>query len=247
MSGRFTWFDLMTGDPAAASDWYAQHMAWGTQAWDGPMAYTMFTQGDETFGGAMQLPEEAAKMGAPPHWLGYVGVADVDGAVARAGELGGRVMRPGTDIPGVGRFAILADPEGAVFAVFRSTGGDDGQAKVLAWCELAAEDPDAVWPFYEGLLGWRKTDAMDMGDMGTYQMFGVEGSMGGMMRRVPGMPVSAWTYYFRTDDTHSRTATLVDAGATLIMGPREVPGGDFISVLTDPQGAVLAIYSPKPA
>lgn len=246
MSGRFTWFDLMTPDPAAAAAWYAANMGWGTQAWDGPMAYTMFTHGGTTFGGAMQLPEQAVQMGAPPHWLGYVAVDDVDAAVARAPELGGSVRMPGTDIPEVGRFAVLADPDGAVFAVFRSASGGDGQSPALAWAELACDDPDRAWAFYEGLLGWKKTDAMDMGDMGTYQMFGTEGgTMGGMMRRAPMMPACAWTYYFRTDDTHRRTETLTGAGAKLIMGPHEVPGGDFISIVVDPQGAVLAVHSPK--
>src|SRR5688500_1201951 len=119
MAGQFTWFDLSTDDNAASVRFYTQLLGWTTEAWAGG-AYTMFKSGDKTFGGVMPLADEAKKMGAPPHWMGYVTVDDVDRAAGRAKELGGRVFVPGTDIPNVGRFAVVADPAGAVLALFAS-------------------------------------------------------------------------------------------------------------------------------
>ena len=119
--GRFTWYDLMTTDPAAAQSFYTGLIGWGTQQWEGgSMPYTMWTNRDTPMGGLMELPEEARKQGAPPHWLAYVATPDLDATVSRAQELGAKVYVPRTEIPDSGAFAVLADPQGAVFAVYSS-------------------------------------------------------------------------------------------------------------------------------
>src|SRR5688500_5963909 len=141
MSGNFVWFDLASDDPAASIAFYTQLMGWTTESWGGG-EYSMFKGGERTFGGVMPLQDEAKKMGAPPHWLGYVSVENVDQACEKATSLGGRVFVPGTDIPNVGRFAVLADPAGAVFAVFSSPAPAGGAApepqRAVSWCELAS-------------------------------------------------------------------------------------------------------------
>ena len=119
--GRFVWFDLMTGDPVAAVDFYTELVGWSTQPWEGGDApYTMWSNGDTPLGGVVQLPEEVKATGAPPHWISYVAVADVKQTADRAAELGGQVMQPPTEIPSVGTFAVIQDPQGAVFALHSS-------------------------------------------------------------------------------------------------------------------------------
>ncbi len=196
MASRFTWFDLMTTDPAAAIAFYGTTLGVGTQVWDGPMPYTMFTRDGVPFGGVMQLPEVAKAMGAPSHWLGYVGVTDLVESLAKAVSLGATVLVPSTEVPNSGRFAVLSDPQKAVFALYQSLTGGGGANKAVSWHELVNDDVEAGIAFYGALFGWNKTSAMDMGPMGTYQMFG-EGtdSFGGMMKRPPGMPSNAWSYY----------------------------------------------------
>jgi predicted enzyme related to lactoylglutathione lyase len=121
--GRFVWYDLMTTDPAAAPDFYRNVIGWTTTEWDGPMPYTMFQRdGDVQIGGIMQLPDEAQAQGAPPHWLVYIGANDVDATVDQAKQAGAETRVEPTDVPNVGRFAVLADPQGANFGTLMTFG-----------------------------------------------------------------------------------------------------------------------------
>lgn len=187
--GRFVWHELMTTDPDAAVDFYPAVLGWGTQAWEGgEQPYTMWTVGEAPLGGVMELPAEAREQGAPPHWLPYIETPDVDRTAARAQELGGRLLVPPTDIPSVGRFAVIADPHGAVFAGFRSENEMPGQDEPPAvgqfsWNELAADDWRAAAQFYGDLFGWETKNEHDMGEMGVYRVYGRPGSevpLGGM-------------------------------------------------------------------
>src|SRR3982751_260873 len=109
--GRFVWYDLKTPDPAGAQTFYTKVAGWGTQPWP-DLNYTMFTANGVPIGGI--VPPGAASDTGPPSWLAYITVTDVDAAVKQGASLGGRTLMPGTDIPSVGRFAVLADPQGAV-------------------------------------------------------------------------------------------------------------------------------------
>src|ERR1700722_9635858 len=118
-TGSFVWYDLLTTDVAASVAFYTHVMGWTTQVWgEGGGAYTMWVSDQGPLGGTMVLPEEARKMGAPPHWMGNVTVADVDATVALVRRLGGRTLREPEDIPTVGRFALIADPHGATISAF---------------------------------------------------------------------------------------------------------------------------------
>lgn len=250
MNGTFCWFDLSTTDAEAAQRFYASLFGWTTESHRmGPdMTYTMWKRGDTTFGGVMTLADEAKQMGAPPHWLGYVLVADVDQAAEKCTSLGGRVFVPPADIPGAGRFAVLADPHGAAFAVYGHSGEEPaGPAPEMpvSWHECYTNDLESCWSFYEAMFGWHKTEAMDMGpEMGIYQMYGVGGkTLGGMSVKPKDMPVAAWLYYFHVDSAEATTAKAKELGATVIHGPMEVPGGDWITMFMDPQGAMFAVHS----
>jgi predicted enzyme related to lactoylglutathione lyase len=249
--GRFVWFDLMTTEPAAAIGFYSGLVGWGTQEWtDASMAYTMFANGQTPFGGVMQLPPEARANGAAPHWLAYVAVADVDRTVARATKLGGRVVHTPTDIPSVGRFAVIQDPQGAMIAVYRSLteSADCGPQQPVpgdfCWHELATTDHRAACDFYAELFGWEKHDAMDMGDAGVYQIYGRSGQpLGGMFDKpseMPGPP--AWLSYITVPDVRTAVERVSELGGRVLHGPAEVPGG-MIAQCMDPQGAMFALHS----
>jgi predicted enzyme related to lactoylglutathione lyase len=250
--GRFVWFDLMTTDPKAARRFYGDLIGWTLEEWEGgEQPYTMFSNGGTTLGGSMLLPQEALDAGVPPHWLGYVGVADVDATVAQATGMGGKVVVPGTDIPTVGRFAVLADPQGAVLAVFTPTGelpGHEGMAEIgeFSWHELLATEHRAALAFYSALFGWEPTEAMDMGEMGIYQMYGRPGhdlTMGGMMDKPAEMPEPGWLFYVRVPDAAAAVDRVRELGGQVIFGPMDVPGGDSVAQCIDPQGGVFAVHS----
>ena len=249
--GRFVWFDLMTKDAQGATAFYTETIGWKTQTWEGPMDYTMWVVGEQPVGGVMPLPKEAE--GVPPHWIGYAKVDDVDAKVALVKELGGTVHRPGDDIPEVGRFAIVADPQGATFALFSSLRDDDqidpSTPGAFSWSELNTTDYEAAWKFYSKLLGWDPTSDFEMGEMGTYKMFthagGGQKSMGGMSNAAKAMNMPAhWLYYVTVDDIDAAVSRVKSQGGKILNGPMDIPGEveSKIAQCMDPQGAAFALY-----
>jgi len=250
--GCFVWYELMTTDTEGAKAFYGQVVGWGTRDAPGGLPYTLFTTGEMPVAGLMDLPKEARAMGAPPGWIGYVAVADVDAAADRAKRLGATVHVPPQDIPNIGRFAILADPQRAVFALFR--GADSGKYEPpapgtpgqIGWHELLAADWERAFDFYAALFGWQKADAIDMGGMGTYQLFAAGGPpIGGMFNKPPMVPAPFWLYYFRVGDIDAAAGRVTGGGGQVLNGPMEVPGGDWILNAVDPQGAHFSLHARK--
>jgi predicted enzyme related to lactoylglutathione lyase len=168
-------------------------------------------------------------------------------------QLGGRVHKQPEDIPTVGRFAVVQDPFGASFAIFTpkppagSPEPKKGPIGDFSWFELYTPNPEGAWKFYQTLFGWEKTSAMDMGEMGVYQMFGRGGGIpnGGIMTPPPGAP-AAWMPYAMVKDAKAAAATATANGGKIVNGPMEVPGGDWIATGMDPQGAMFSVHSLKP-
>ena len=187
-------------------------------------------------------------MGAPPSWLGYVEVDDVDKTTAQAKDLGATIYVAPRDVPNVCRFAVIADPQKAVIGLMKwanpmpETPVEPGTPGRIGWHELATTDWEKGYAFYNALFGWQKTDAMDMGAMGTYQMFSTGGpTVGGMFNKPPVVPATFWLYYFNVGDFDAAVERLKAAGGEVINGPMQVPGGSWIVQAKDPQGAMFAL------
>jgi len=259
--GRFVWYDLMTPDPDAAAEFYSKVAGWGSQAWEGGEAgdgsgpYMMWTAGEKAIGGRAKLPEEAIAQGAPPHWLAYVTVPDAAAVARRTEEAGGEILMGPETMEGVGTVIVLKDPQGAVFAPFTPADGPEGEVEPpsighFSWHELYTTDHEAAFAFYKEVFGWEKTDSMDMGEMGIYQMFGPETDVGfpygGMMNKPSFMPAPPhWLYYIMVPDIGVASACVTELGGQILQGPMEVPGGDMITMCMDPQGAAFALHSLK--
>lgn len=247
--GRFVWYELMTTEPEAAKAFYTELVGWTVQRWeDAQMDYAIWQAGDQGVGGVMALPEPAKAAGAPPHWMPYVDVADLDAAVAEVERLGGEIVVPPMAIPNVGRFATFRDPQGAHLSLHEGLQTEEVQAwepptglGAFVWHELYSPDPDAALAFYQALFGWEVSQVMDMGEMGAYTIFGKGGTdLGGIMRAPDGQP-PAWLSYTAVDEIDERARRAQELGATLIMGPMDVPGGGRIAMFLDPQGAAFAL------
>ena len=250
--GRYTWYELMTTDTKAAKVFYGKVLGWGTQEMPNPaMPYTLFTLAERPVAGLMTLPEQARAMGAPPSWVGYVGVDDVDATTQEITRLGGKIYMKPTDIPEVGRFAVVADPQGATFALLTRTDPAQGQAAPgtpgrAGWHELMAVDWEQAFAFYSKLFGWQKGEPVNMGEMGTYQLFTIGGeAIGGMFNKPPMLPVPFWLYYFNVADIEAAGRRITAAGGRVMMGPHQVPTGSWIIHAQDPQGAMFALVGPK--
>jgi len=247
-SGYFVWYDLMTTDPKAAMEFYTKVMGWGTQDWPSPMPYTMWTVDGNPIGGVAKQNEEQGK--APPHWLASVAVKDVDRSVERVKELGGSVHFGPDDIPDTGRFAVIQDPQGAFIGLYQGREDPGAPEKPtrgkFSWHELTTSDHNAAFDFYAGLFGWAKTTSFDMEGLGTYQMYGKDGrDFGGMFTKPADMPMpTAWLSYVMVDDVKRTAERITELGGKIINGPMEVPGGDWIAVGIDPQGATFAVHAP---
>ena len=246
--GRFVWYELLTTDMEAAKAFYTDVVGWGTRDASMPgLPYTLFTAGETSVSGLMDLPEDARKMDAKPSWIGYVGITDVDATVARIKQLGGAVHVPPLDILNKSRFSIVADPQMATLALFKwLQPGDEQPAQPykrghVSWHELLADDWEKAWPFYSEIFGWQKAETDD-GPMGTYQLFFAGGeTIGGMFTKPPTVPVPFWLYYFNVGDINAAVKRVEAGSGQILRGPSEVPGGTLVVHCMDPQGAIFAL------
>ena len=255
-AGRFIWYELMTADTKAAEAFYTSVVGWSASDAGMPgMPYTIFARGEAMIAGLMAMPEAVRKQGGQPAWSGYIAVDDVDAAVERVRRLGGVVHMAPTEVPGVGRFAVAADPQGAVFLPFRPLPPPTppvvpapGSLGTIGWRELYSSDWEKAFAFYSAMFGWTKDQAMDMGAMGTYQLFATadgQPAIGGMFNKPAQVPVDFWLYYFVIDEIDAAGERVKANGGKVVYGPMEVPGGAFIVQCLDPQGAMFALTGPR--
>ena len=254
-SGSFAWYDLMTTNPAAAETFYKKVIGWNAMpAGVGDRPYTLLSVGAVNVGGLMPIPPDALAQGATPCWTGYLLVDDVDASATRVEAAGGKIQRPPEDIPGVLRFCIVADPHGAAFILFKGYSTEPPAELApdapgnIGWSELHAGDGVSDFAFYSKLFGWTKVQAMDMGPMGTYQTFAMDGTAkaaGGMMTKTPETPAPYWLYYINVEALDTAAARVVEAGGAIPFPAHQVPTGQWIAQCTDPQGARFALLAAK--
>ncbi len=249
---HFIWYELMTTDVEAAAVFYGAVVGWSAGPSGQPgQDYRQWSIAGETIGGLMAIPPDTTGTGMPPVWAGYVNVEDVDASVASLTAAGGAVHMAPWSIPGVGRMALVSDPQGALFYVMAPTG--EGRSPSFdperpghgAWNELHTIEWRAAMDFYGAQLGWRASDAVDMGPMGAYQLFNDGGGDIGGMFNSAAVPRPMWLYYFRVDDITAAKARVEAAGGAVLDGPSPVPGGGWILRARDPQGALFALTGPN--
>ena len=251
-TGRIVWYENLSHDSKKARAFYSKLLGWGEMPTPGNNDYTMFTRDGVPLAGAFQMPAGDAMKDVPAHWLMYVGVADVDAAVKKATGLGAKAIVPPNDVPNMGRFSVLEDPQGACFALWTPAPGQPAQgepepAKVgeFSWHELGTDDLDKALEFYGKMFGWEKRERHDMGEMGPYQLWSRPGTpwpLGGAFNRPKEMPVNAWILYISVADINAAVARVKQLGGQVLMGPMEVPGGDTIAQCVDTNGAVFAVH-----
>jgi uncharacterized protein len=250
--GKFVWYDQMSNDLPGAETFYSKVVGW-TLAPNTMNAqkYTLLKTGETMVGGLMPIPDDAAKMGVRPAWMGYIAVDDVKTYADKVKAAGGAIHRPPTEIPNIGTFAVAGDPSGAGFLLFKGDGDqaptqDPTKPGFIGWHELHGGDPEKSFAFYSGLFGWTKGETMPMGAMGNYQIFNTKGQQGGgMMKKMDQEPMAHWLYYITVDAIDAAQERVKSAGGQVINGPMQVPGGMWIINGLDPQGAMFALVAPK--
>ena len=239
--GLFVWHELKTPDANAAHSFYSKAIGWKSQPWEEDPSYVMFA--------ARRGPVGATTSGngTDPHWLPYIGTGDIEKTVKQAQEQGGSVVTDIDSLASGSRYAVLKDPFGASFGVYESA-EDYGtmtppQPGEHSWHELMTGDFRAAFDFYSSLFGWQKMDEHDMGELGTYMTWGLNGrELGGMFKAMEGAP-PAWLGYVHVKDVQQTARKVKSAGGKVVLGPMEVPGGDWIVTAVDPQGAMFAAHA----
>lgn len=244
--GKFVWHELLSADTAGAVAFYPKVVSWKAQPWERDSAYTLWVSKSGPVGAVLDMPGGAT---GAPHWLAYVAVADVAETVSKARSLGGTVLKDATEIPEVGTYAVLADPQGAEFAVYKSAGEHDHASSGsgdFSWHELATSDAEAAMRFYTQLLNWQVGPKHDMGPAGAYHLFLHGGNQyGGIYKAMHG-EAPGWLCYVKVDDVDKAASAVKAAGGRVINGPMEVPGGSWVAQVLDPDGAAFAVHEEKP-
>lgn len=257
--GAFIWYELMTSDADAAARFYGDVVGWQIDARAAPeadMDYRMINRSDGgQNGGVLQLSADMQANGAFPIWLPYFHVADVDAAISAMEADGAKLIMPAVDHE-VGRFAMLADPQGVLFYLMKPippAGHEDmasdvcapNTAQRVAWNELSSPDLAATIAFYGKHCGFTFDNTMPMGPAGDYCFIDHHGqTLGGVMQRPGGLDADGpaqWLFYFRVPDVRAARAAIEAGGGTPVMGPHPVPGGDHVVVALDPQGARFGV------
>ena len=255
--GEFIWYELMTPDPGRAKAFYEEVVGWTIDADPLPgIDYHMIRASDGFAGGILKRSADDSAGGARPGWIGYFGVDDVDAASAAIVSDGGHQHMSPTDIPNVGRLAMLSDPQGALFYIMRGASAERSIAYQrmgmghVSWNELLTTDDAAALTFYERHFNIGKIGAMPMGEMGDYSFISNDGksgqddAIGAVMRVPPGAPMG-WNFYFRVPDIEIARSRVEAGGGTLISGPMEVPGGEQVLQAMDPDGVIFGLVAPK--
>ena len=250
MHGQYVWYELMTPDVEAARKFYSPFTGWGTQAFD--PNYTMWTTKGVPFGGIARIGPEERQRGIPPSWMPYIESTNVDETARLATSLGGKVLEGPRDIPNAGRYAVVQDPQGATFGVYKSSRPSqswDGTPVPgrFSWHELMTTDYRKAFDFYQRLFGWEKTGEMDMGGGNAYFMYGKGKPFGGIFNRHGDMAGMRpfWLCYIFVNDLQKAFDAARLAGAQVQRPPMDIPGGGRIAILGDPQGAAFALHEER--
>lgn len=260
--GGCIWYELMTDDVDTARDFYRAVIGWEIAEEGMPLpnggTYRMILRSDGGMaGGVLSLTDAMVAGGARPGWMGYIHHHDVDAAADAICAAGGAVHMPAMDMPGVGRMAMVADPQGATFYILSPTpppGNPEAKSDVFdpakpqhfRWNELWSTDPQAATGLYTSLFGWTQEGSMPMGPMGDYLFIQKDGAgIGAIGHARPDGEGARWQYFAGVDDIDRATQAVTDAGGTLLGEPMQIPGGEYSLYAHDPQGATIGLVGPR--
>jgi predicted enzyme related to lactoylglutathione lyase len=250
-TGRFVWHELHTSDRTKAMSFYSKLLGWETKEVSmGPgEPYTLCLMGGQDLAG---ITKSMAPANVPPHWLPYLASEDVDAITEKIKKHGGKVISAPMDIPNVGRFAVVSDPQGAVFAVYKGARPYPEEPErppvgAFCWDELYSTDPAASAKFYADVFGY-SIEESDMGPMGIYRVLKRGDRMtAGVMKPPPDAPqASHWLTYVAVKEVDAATRNAGELGAKTLMPPTDIPKMGRFSIMGDPTGAAIAFFSGTP-
>lgn len=247
-AGKAIFVELVTPDLAGAERFYGPMFGWSFHdIKTGPVAYAEATLGGQAVAGIVQKPVPPGDR-KQPFWISFFSVGDVDAAEKAAVQNGATVLREAHTLPDRGREAVLADPQGAVFALLTSSSGDTPDVLSAQgdwiWRSLLTKDAVAASTFYKAVLGYEVTTlAAAPGEQ--HLLLSSEQYARGSANTLPEghstlHPI--WLDYVRVPDAASAAAKAVALGGRVLAAPRIDRQGGMIAVVADPQGAPVGLF-----
>jgi predicted enzyme related to lactoylglutathione lyase len=242
--GKFVWHALLTDDVPAAKHFYGEAFGWSFESTT-TEGYTLIRSSGRRVGAIIDVerrnPDEPVTQ-----WLSFLSVADVDVSTALF-EAEGKIYREPMDVPGFGRVAVVADPQGAPLVLLRSVSGDppDGKEPPVGeflWIDYVASEPDAAGEFYRRLVGWeaRKHDS----PTGDYWVMwhGDRGRAGMFTDPWPSVKPN-WLPYVRVEDTQASVDRIAQLGGEVVLAPSQAIRNGTTAIIIDPLGAGVVLQS----
>ena len=240
--------ELAASDLKAAKNFYTSLFGW--QFVDNDMGpggvYTIFqVKGSECAASYQIGPDQK---GCQPHWMVYIATNDVDASAAKVKELGGSVEMGPFDVGPHGRMAVVKDPAGVYFSLWKGAGTGGiriaNEDNTFCWADLNTPDRDSARKFYGTLFGWLFLPGEGKDESGYLHIQNGDQMIGGMPPREQTNPNAPphWMLYFLVADVDASTKKASDMGAKVLMPPMTLPGTGEFSILADPQGAVFSLF-----
>jgi predicted enzyme related to lactoylglutathione lyase len=253
MADGFVWYELVTNDLDKAVAFYSKVVGWEMRDSGMPeMRYMIFGKEGKDVGGIMTW-DSAGAPGMPPQWMGHIHTTHLNEELKAIVADGGSIIKPAQNIPDVGRFAVVLDPQKVKYLLFEPGRSyapprlEQMETGNVGWHELLTDDPEKAFAYYAKHYGWEKDYAHDMGAMGTYQTFRVDKPLytGGIMsiKDCPQMSgiQPQWKFYFTVNDVDAAQTVVTDAGGKILAPPMDVPGGSRVLHAMDDQGCPFAL------
>ena len=250
--GKVIWADLVTPDLAAAERFYAGLFGWSFRDVPGDPNYALALADGEPIAGIYRkaLPTPSAER-RQPAWLTFLAARDVDATSKQAVALGGRVLSKPRRFPGRGQQAVLADPEGASFAVLAASGGDPTDYLAAPgswiWSSVLVTDTARELRFYRTLFGYDAYDLATPGSDETPQRHYVLAADGYARAGLHALPKDAahrrphWVNFVRVTDAAAAAQKALSLGGRVLLEPRPDRHGGRLAVLADPAGAPFGV------
>ena len=236
---------LVTPDLVGAERFYTNLFRWQFQnAYAGNILI-----GQASFDGRIvaAIVQRPLREGQAPAWRSFLSTADVDGAVNLAVQHGAKLLVPPHDLANLGRDALLADPQGAVFGMLMSSSGDPADTLAAPgewiWSSLVTTDPAADANFYKMTFGYQTFDAADPQDPRHLTLTSQNLARASINPIPADHPVSRprWISYVRVEDMNAVVATASTLGAHVVVPPHQDRNGGSIALLADPAGALFGL------
>jgi hypothetical protein len=253
LHGKLVWYELVSSDPAKSKAFHAELLGWTVEPQEmAGMKFELAKAGGKDVATIRPADDKKTKS----HWVPFVSVADVDAAVAAIEQNKGKVVKAAMDVPDIGRFAFVSDPNGAMFAVFKGARSDDpdtdqSKAGEFVWAENLTKNKkaqDAALAFYPAAVGYT-VSSMDVGEgkkKSKYDMLSMADDNKPKHRAgvVPAKPASLgghWLPWVSVDDVDGTVAKVKGLKGKVVTKPHDIPGVGRAAVVTDPTGAPLGL------